>query len=612
MSNHDPRKANSLEDPMSRRTATAGLLKAFGAAALLDAACAGGVDEVAVRRFSAEIAPTNLLVTDFVTDLRTVARGTRTVAIVFAFSTTGDGGGGLFTWQSGTNPWPDDCLYINAPGGGYWKRMWAGELNVRWFGAKGDDTTDDMVAIQKGLDALAFHRGGVLVFPVGVYLVSSSLQIPRRGHNCDRSTPITLRGMGVWDVLSDGGNLPGCSLVGPVTRNGSILHFTTSGPATSPVVSWRTEDPSENACNAVCCIEGLGFVRSGSAGGAILKHAGGVQQRLIHSLIRDCYFYAAPSAGEDYALVDIQWPYRTTLENVRFDGGENGLRFRDGGHLTIRSCGTTYKADINSHPLNKVGINIFHCGPVIIQNTRFEGATVAHIKVDSFADRPAGPLSIEGLTTEGGPPFSGGDDINLQNTVAVKISNSDISARLMIGTGCRDVQLTNIDFSGALQIADMVRHVHGEGLVDVTPLSTDPLPRFIIGANVKDVKLLMHKVDTGETYPFPVAAGLESTGVIVNGGDTLQVQGLGLATFAGSGDDLFRVTASPLRYIQNGFQNQVITISMIGSMFGNGSSPPAGHSPIQLRGNVSGLASVEPGSVIQFMYRTGKWYELGR
>jgi hypothetical protein len=628
---HD--RKNATEE-LSRRDATANLLKAVGAAALVTS-CAAEGEQVSVRQFAAEVTSGNLLVADFVTDLKTVTRGTRTVALVFGFSSVGDGGGGLFSWKSGTNPWPDDCIYITPTSdtSGYWQRVWAGELSVKWFGAKGDDTNDDAPAIQKGLDTLGFHRGGVLIFPRGIYKVvlggtaPSALQIPRNG--CGVSIPVTLRGEGTTTQAGDS-SATGCTIIPPAVSpsagmpNGTLIHFVPSGlmPATQAVLTWKAGG------NAECVIEKMGFWREAASvtmggpavGGAILKHPGGISQRFLDSAIRDCYFVGGLGDGQDYALIDLEWAYRVTLDNVKFDGGENGLRFNRGGHIILRNCGTKNKMTASQLPFNKTGITINHAGPVIIQNARFEGATVAHIKVDSDA-APSGPLSIDGLTTEAVGVGTGGDEINLRNTVQVRIANIDIGFKLKIGDNCRDVQLANVGFTsgGLLEFGSNVKHVRGEGIIDNSAPGVDPAPRFTFGTANKDIKLLLHKVDntTLETYPFPLAVGLESTGLIINSGDTLQIRGCDASSsssfFPGSGGDFFSVTASPLRYIQNGHPNQVITLYMTGSLWGNGASPPVGgYSRIQLRGNVTGLVTVTAGTVIQLMYRSGAWYELGR
>lgn len=50
-------------------------------------------------------------------------------------------------------------------------------FNVREFGAKGDGSTDDTAAIQAAINALEMGSGGILYFPFGNYIVSSTLNI---------------------------------------------------------------------------------------------------------------------------------------------------------------------------------------------------------------------------------------------------------------------------------------------------------------------------------------------------------------------------------------------------------------------------------------------------
>ena len=50
-------------------------------------------------------------------------------------------------------------------------------LNVKSFGAKGDDATDDTAAIQSAIDQAAAGNRGTVFFPPGTYRISSSLVI---------------------------------------------------------------------------------------------------------------------------------------------------------------------------------------------------------------------------------------------------------------------------------------------------------------------------------------------------------------------------------------------------------------------------------------------------
>lgn len=56
-------------------------------------------------------------------------------------------------------------------------------MNVRSFGARGDGKTDDTKAIQKAVNSVA-TRGGKLVFPPGVFLISSVVNVECKEHIC--------------------------------------------------------------------------------------------------------------------------------------------------------------------------------------------------------------------------------------------------------------------------------------------------------------------------------------------------------------------------------------------------------------------------------------------
>lgn len=120
------------------------------------------------------------------------------VAVARGRAAPGDGGGGLFVWEHGVTTGHDAATIVvpaTAPQG-RWRRVFDGPLNVRWFGAKGDDNANDRAAIQAALDAAALAAyagvasdGAQVYLPHGRYRLEgttggglgASLRIPRTG-----------------------------------------------------------------------------------------------------------------------------------------------------------------------------------------------------------------------------------------------------------------------------------------------------------------------------------------------------------------------------------------------------------------------------------------------
>ena len=99
----------------------------------------------------------------------------RQVVSVDGYSISGDGGGGAFVWNATDTRTADGGTIIAVTGiaTGRWNRVYTGALKVGWFGAKGDDTTDDTAAIV-ATDTAAVALGGSVLL-TGVYKVASTV-----------------------------------------------------------------------------------------------------------------------------------------------------------------------------------------------------------------------------------------------------------------------------------------------------------------------------------------------------------------------------------------------------------------------------------------------------
>lgn len=91
-----------------------------------------------------------------------------------------DRGGGTFRWVANSQAADDNAVYIKpdsvADGQpGRFARVFSGDVNVCWFGARGDDDIDDSIAFQAAIDWSEVRGGGVVRVPPGSYICNNVL-----------------------------------------------------------------------------------------------------------------------------------------------------------------------------------------------------------------------------------------------------------------------------------------------------------------------------------------------------------------------------------------------------------------------------------------------------
>jgi hypothetical protein len=114
---------------------------------------------------------------DTVVELKSIigsggASNARPAAIVGGYWAIGDGGGGLFYWDTSSSS-GDNGVTPTQPGtiivptgstSGRWIRIYSGPIDVKWFGARGQGTdVDDALVINQAISVAGASRAAVFI-----------------------------------------------------------------------------------------------------------------------------------------------------------------------------------------------------------------------------------------------------------------------------------------------------------------------------------------------------------------------------------------------------------------------------------------------------------------
>lgn len=159
-----------------------------------------------------------------VTDLAALKEAPTTISPVYMLcrTTAQDGGHGIFRWDSAnlsakvaTDPLNGIYVPPNSDttgASGAWVRQYGESLNVKWFGANGDDDDDD-TATFKAVEAAIPSTGGTIFIPDGVFLLNKTTQAEQFAIT---KSNVTLAGNGNGSVLKH-------TATGVVTGNNAVV-----------------------------------------------------------------------------------------------------------------------------------------------------------------------------------------------------------------------------------------------------------------------------------------------------------------------------------------------------------------------------------------------------
>ena len=179
---------------------------------------------------------------DFVNDLIGVTGIVGLQTLASDRTVIGDGGGGIFAWESavdkagangGTIVDPSVSLALQGTGvgTGAWVRRYSGEVHTVWFGTKADatistDGTDDTLAIQATIDSVGSE--GDVVLDDGIHTVTQleiieGIRFRGSAGNIDADRTILT---GAWLKLKDSTGLTTADAILKVTHNTAVTSST--------------------------------------------------------------------------------------------------------------------------------------------------------------------------------------------------------------------------------------------------------------------------------------------------------------------------------------------------------------------------------------------------
>lgn len=540
--------------------------------------------------------------------LRPAAPGSYGQTVLVAGHTNAnDGGGGSFAWTNDATAADDNGLVIVPPTGaglsaGCWKRVYAGPLSVRWFGAQGNAATlTDGAAIQAAINAATARGGGVVYVPAGDYCVAAPIVLPKRFGG--QPVPISL--------IGEGGSLPSTPATG--RRNGSCLRWA-SASTQGALLTYDSSDPSDTYLHV---IEDLIFLRGDGYGpGTLFSHprvvggANGVA-RWRSGVIRNCVFASDTAPG--VLLVELAGGWNSLIDNVILHGGDVGLSSVDGSRLDISNLQTLQKYAGPSRAIYVSG-----GGTHVIRHCRFEGSTPgnprnAHI---TLTGGTAG-IEIDSVSAEGNGELW---HLDIDNARIVNVTNpnlgpvriSSASSRVDIrgGTLCGLPATALLPARPAIRVEAGARHVHITG-----PTVANAASQVVIDddtasvVKTKDVVIELYDEAAPTIYAMVFRRGMFDDTYVDN--QTLYR----LPPYkdpAGAG--LYVVPQPPYCFhnsISTGQDGEVITLLLTGTktaFIGNATGLGPTAAPLFVQSE----APLPKNSTIRFIFHAGAWYELGR
>ena len=234
--------------------------------------------------------------------------------ILEGYTTPGDGGGGIFYYDPNDTSTPsNDGTVFLGPSGQRYKRIYSGPLNVKWFGATGNGSTDDTQAITNTITSASSLSVNVVFFPSGTYVISSYILLPSNITLYAKQYSVTITPLTgstskpyLFKVQGSTSNV----LFDGIIFNGNMLGVTSNASLIS-VTNVTTTNP-ENIVFERCSFT--------NARGSFVKFNGALDSGVRYSELYNHGFYYQTSQGSPTLVATAVSPIGTKTVYVSSTG----------------------------------------------------------------------------------------------------------------------------------------------------------------------------------------------------------------------------------------------------------------------------------------------------
>lgn len=283
--------------------------------------------------------------------------------LVKGYYTAGDGGGGMFYWEKSSRAIENSGTAFRNDAGskGRFVRICDTEnLNVRWFGAKGDGQNDDTQAFVEALKLLP-NVGGTIIVPNGTYNISETITVGDGNLGSQKSNRNGIHIIGDGNVV-----LRATKALDKVIEVKGLIHdFLLSGVTVD--CAGKAKVGVHMTAFIGCAIRSSSIINFTKTGLVLMGGAAPTGNYNIYNQFENLNVFSSEDGATgmlcdgDYVAINDTW--LTTMTNCSFvtTGKDSiGVHYRFLDSISLYQC--TYSGTKYGILFDAIGNNDFPCG----------------------------------------------------------------------------------------------------------------------------------------------------------------------------------------------------------------------------------------------------------